>query len=50
MKGIKFLLILCLVCFIIRDGFFYFISLLKVNVLKLSGFFKLYDEGCSEII
>lgn len=50
MKGIKFLLILCLVCYIIRDGFFYFISLLKVNVLKLSGFFKLYDEGCSEII
>lgn len=42
MKGIKFLLILCLVCYIIRDGFFYFLSLLKVNVLKLSGFFELY--------
>lgn len=42
MKGIKFLLKLCLVCYIIRNGFFYFISLLKVNVLKFSGFFELY--------
>lgn len=40
MKGTKFSLILCLVCYTTRDGSFYFISSPKVNVLKLSGLFE----------
>lgn len=50
MKGTKFSLILCLVCYTTRDGSFYSLSSPKVNVLKLSGLFESHNEGCSVII
>lgn len=40
MKGTKFSLKLCLVCYTTRNGSFYSISSPKVNVLKLSGLFE----------
>lgn len=49
MKGTKFSLKLCLVCYTTRNGSFYSISSPKVNVLKLSGLFESHNEGCSVI-